>query len=75
MKRRAFIGLLGGAAAWPLAAHAQQPTKVPRIGILSPGRSELSDSSTVMVNAFLQGLHDLGYTEGQNIALEREYGE
>ena len=75
MKRRAFIGLLGGAAAWPLAAHAQQPTKVPRIGILSPGRSELSNSSTVMVNAFLQGLHDLGYTEGQNIALEREYGE
>ena len=75
MKRRAFIGLLGGAAAWPLAAHAQQPTKVPRIGILSPGRSQLSNSSTVMVNAFLQGLHDLGYTEGQNIALEREYGE
>jgi putative tryptophan/tyrosine transport system substrate-binding protein len=73
VRRRAFISLLGGAAiAWPLAARAQQATKVPRIGTLSPGRSELSDPTLNMLNAFLQGLHELGYTEGQNVAIERQ---
>jgi ABC-type uncharacterized transport system substrate-binding protein len=74
VKRRDFITLLGGAAAaWPLAARAQQATKVPRIGTLSPGRSELPDPTLNMLNAFLQGLHELGYTEGQNVAIERQY--
>src|SRR5437763_2254668 len=74
MKRREFITLLGGAAVvWPLAARAQQATKVPRIGTLSPGRSELPDPTLKMLNAFLQGLHELGYTEGQNLAIERQY--
>jgi putative tryptophan/tyrosine transport system substrate-binding protein len=74
MKRREFITLIGGAvAAWPLAARAQQTTKVPRIGTLSPGRSELPDPTLNMLNAFLQGLHELGYTEGQNVAIERQY--
>jgi putative tryptophan/tyrosine transport system substrate-binding protein len=76
VRRRAFISLLGGAAiAWPLAARAQQATKVPRIGTLSPGRSELSDPTLNMLNAFLQGLHELGYTEGQNVAIERQYAD
>jgi putative tryptophan/tyrosine transport system substrate-binding protein len=76
MQRREFITLLGGtAAAWPLAARAQQATKVPRIGILSPGRSELPDPTLNMLNAFLQGLHELGYTEGQNLAIERQYAD
>lgn len=44
-----------------------------RIGILSPGRSELPDPTFSMLNAFLQGLHELGYTEGQNLAIERQY--
>jgi putative tryptophan/tyrosine transport system substrate-binding protein len=79
MRRREFITLLGGAAApaaWPLAARAQQSAKVPRIGILSPGRSEGPDATfETSLNSFLQGLRELGYTEGQNIVIERRYGE
>jgi putative ABC transport system substrate-binding protein len=77
VRRREFIAALGGAVAcaWPLAARAQQATKMPRIGILSPGRSELPDPTLNMLNAFLQGLHELGYTEGQNLAIERRYAD
>ena len=75
MNKRDFITLLGGAAAWPLAARAQQATKVPRIGILSPGRSEFPDPNFNMLNALLQRLHELGYTEGQNLAVERQFAE
>ena len=64
MRRRDFITLLGGAAAWPLVARAQQLAKIPRIGIID-------DSPTW--NAFRQGLRDLGYLEGQNIAFEYRY--
>ena len=67
MRRREFIRLLGGAAAaWPLAARAQQPAKVPRVGILSPAASEYTADMT----AFRQGIRDLGYIEGQTIALD-----
>jgi putative tryptophan/tyrosine transport system substrate-binding protein len=58
--------ILGSAAAWPLAAHAQQPTKVPRVGILSPAASETAGTLT----AFRKGIRDLGYIEGQTIALD-----
>jgi putative ABC transport system substrate-binding protein len=76
MQRRDFLTLLGGAAAaWPLAARAQQATKVPRIAILSPGRSELPDPTFTVLNAFVQGLHTLGYMEGQNLAIERQYAD
>ncbi|MPR13285.1 hypothetical protein FS320_41245 [Microvirga tunisiensis] len=76
MQRRYFITLFGGAAfAWALAARAQQATKMPRIAFLSPGRSELSDPIFNMLTAFLQRLHDLGYTEGQNLAVERQYAD
>jgi putative tryptophan/tyrosine transport system substrate-binding protein len=65
MKRRQFITLLGGAAAgWPLAAGAQQPAKIPRVGIID---------EAPMWNAFRQGLRDLGYMEGQNIAFDYRY--
>jgi putative ABC transport system substrate-binding protein len=72
VNRRSFITLLGGAAAWPLAADAQQSGKVPRIGILSPGRSELDAGG---LDSFQQGLRELGYTDGQNIAIEVLYAQ
>ena len=76
MQRRYLITLFGSAAvAWALAAYAQPATKMPRIAFLSPGRSELSDPIFNMLNALLQRLHDLGYTEGQNLAIERYYAD
>jgi putative ABC transport system substrate-binding protein len=76
MRRRDFIAALGGAAfACPPMVRAQQATKVPRLGILSPGRPELPDPTFNMLNALLQGLRELGYAEGRNIAIERLYAE
>src|SRR6201982_3512176 len=66
MRRRAFIAALGGAAAWPLVARAQQLAKIPRIGIID---------DSPRWNAFRQGLRDLGYLEGQNIAFDYAYGD
>jgi putative ABC transport system substrate-binding protein len=65
--RREFITLLGGAAAWPIAASAQQPAKLPRIGFL--GLAPASTFAT-RVDALRTGLHDLGYVEGKTIVIE-----
>jgi putative ABC transport system substrate-binding protein len=70
MKRREFITLLGGAAAWPVAAQAQQ--KLPIIGFL--GATEPSAWSKE-VTAFVQRLHELGWVEGRTVAIERRWGE
>jgi hypothetical protein len=71
MRRREFITLLGGiaAAAWPRAARAQQPAKVARIGYLIIGSLESSEMR-MNLDAFRQGLTELGYIEGQNIVIE-----
>ena len=73
MRRREFITLVGGAAAWPINGRAQQTAKIPRIGVLSPGGSDKSDASLTTINAFIPALRELGYTEGQNIAIERKF--
>jgi ABC-type uncharacterized transport system substrate-binding protein len=72
VKRREFITLLGGAAAWPLAAHAQQAGKVYRIGFLGNSTAALEAN---LVGPFREGLRDLGYVEGQNILIEYRWAE
>src|SRR6476661_6915884 len=73
MKRRAFIALLGGAAAgWPFAASAQQAGKLPTIGFL--GQSTRSAASE-WVAAFGQRLRELGWIEGRTVAIEYRWAE
>jgi putative ABC transport system substrate-binding protein len=75
MRRREFIALFGFAAAGPVAARAQQATKIPRIGIVSPSRSQDSSPNRVTLKAFVAGLREMGYVEGQNISIERKFSD
>ena len=69
MKRRAFITLLGGAAAWPLAARAQQGDRVRRIGVLIGG-DENDPLRKARISAFTQALAGLGWTVGRNVQMD-----
>ena len=72
MSRREFITLMGGAAAWPLSAHAQQPA-MPVIGYLSTGTPQ-TDAEPYLI-PFRQGLNALGYIEDRNVAIEYRWAE
>jgi putative ABC transport system substrate-binding protein len=69
MRRREFITIIGGAAAWPLAARAQQGERVRRVGMLLPATADDSEYP-MLVNAFVRGLQQLGWTDGRNIRID-----
>jgi len=70
--RRDFITLLGGVAAWPLAAHAQQPERMRRVGVLNPFAE--NDPEHTNVAAFRQALEKLGWTNGGNVQIDYRWG-
>ena len=77
MRRREFITFLGGAATWPLVAQAQKSPEMRRLAIVNPSApvAELTETGNPRYVAFFKELRQLGYVEGQNIAIERYSGE
>ena len=73
LKRRDFIALLGSAAAWPLAATAQQPERVRRIGVLTPFAAD-DPEAKARVEAFVQALQQLGWSVGRNLQIDIRWG-
>src|SRR6202048_2558460 len=69
MRRREFISLLGGAAAWPLGARAQQSEKMRRIGVLMNLAADDSEGQA-RIAAFVQGLRELGWADGRNVRID-----
>ncbi len=74
LRRRDFISLLGGAAAWPLAAWAQQPGRIRQIGFLGGGGIETDPVSQADFAPLREGLAKLGWIEGRNLQIDRRYG-
>src|SRR6516164_5377488 len=72
IRRREFITALGGAAAWPLAARAQQGDRVRRIGVLLGGEND--PVGKTIVSTFAQALAGLGWTDGRNVRMELRWG-
>ena len=73
MRRREFITLLGGAAAWPLAARAQQTERMRRIGVLMSVEENDPEGKT-QLSQFTQGLAESGWTDGRNLRMEVRWG-
>src|SRR5262249_41933497 len=73
MKRREFVTLLGGAAAWPVAARAQQRERSRRIGVLMGAFAESDREGQIFVAAFREGLQKSGWTEGRNIRIDTRW--
>jgi putative ABC transport system substrate-binding protein len=73
MKRREFITLLGGAAAWPIGARAQQAERTRRIGVLMNALEDDREAK-VRFEAFVQGLRQLGWIEGRNVRIDTRWG-
>jgi len=73
MRRREFMTLLGGAAAWPLAARAQQPERVRRIGVLTPFAAD-DPEAKARVEAFVHALQQLGWSVGRNLQIDIRWG-
>src|ERR1035437_1108098 len=71
MRRREFITLLGGAAAWPIAARAQQSAKISRLGVLLYSTPQADPQ----MESVRSGLRDLGYVEGRNLVVSYRYAE
>src|SRR5438876_1039826 len=72
MKRRAFITLLGGAAAWPLAARAQQPERMRRIGVLLPATAGDAQYQA-WAGAFVQALAEAGWSIDRNVSIDTRW--
>jgi putative ABC transport system substrate-binding protein len=73
MQRRQFIGLVGGAAAWPLAARAQQASPMRRIGFLTSS-AESDPEAQLWVSTFRKGLEEFGWTDGHNVRIDYRFG-
>ena len=74
MKRREFITLLGGAAAWPLAARARQPAGMRRIGVLTAFADNDAEAQA-NITAFRQSLEKVGWIEGRNLTIDYRWGD
>jgi putative ABC transport system substrate-binding protein len=73
LRRREFIAGLGSAAAWPLAARAQQGNRVRRVGVLTPA-NENDPLAKTLLSGFTQALAGLGWTDGRNVQMEPRWG-
>src|SRR5829696_3166624 len=73
MKRREFLRLISGVAAWPVVARAQQPEQIRRIGVLTQG--SINSHPAPPFRAFLTALHEAGWDEGRNLKIEWRFSE
>jgi putative tryptophan/tyrosine transport system substrate-binding protein len=74
MRRRDFIAGLGTAAAWPLSARAQQPARMRRVGVMLSALAADDPEALARVTAFVQGLQELGWTDGRNVRIDYRWG-